>query len=81
MSLTQWWRAIFRQSPAFNPTTPDQLRAVRGTAAAQAYQDCAKRMERWADLTAARGGKPDWSEFHTILANWRNSARHLRGPQ
>lgn len=50
-------------------------------AAAAAYDYCAERMQRWADLTVARGGKPDWTEFHVILDGWRLGARSLRGEQ
>jgi hypothetical protein len=80
-----WWQelraAIFRTSPGFNPTTAEPLAARSEAAAAAAYDYCAERMQTWADLTVARGGKPDWAEFHVILDGWRLGARSLRGEQ
>lgn len=76
-----WWQelraAIFRTSPAFSPA--DDIEAVRARAIASTYEVCAELMERWANLTTARGGKPDWTEFHATLGVWRTSAMHLRG--
>lgn len=79
--MSRWQKlraAVFHTSPGFNPAADA---AARAQAAADAYENCADRMGRWADLTVARGGKPDWSEFHAIVDGWRVGAAYLRDEQ
>jgi hypothetical protein len=78
--MSRWQKlraAVFRMSPTFNPTVHDYLTEARNHEAAAAYDYCAERMQTWSDLTVARGGKPDWAEFHTILNGWRLGAHQL----